>query len=78
MFVVARPPVIVLSALYCMICSFVIFGFEKLENQVGKVYFKMELMNCLYRMLDSLSCPNMVLVSVLRAFSLCLCYWGGM
>lgn len=45
-FVVARQPVIVLSALLCWVCS-CYFAFERVEDQAGEARFKVEQMNCM-------------------------------
>lgn len=36
---VAKQPVIIPSALFCVVCSFVIFAFERMDVLAGKVYF---------------------------------------
>lgn len=43
---IARQPVSTLSALFCVDCIFVIFVFEKEEDQAYKV-FRLEDMNCI-------------------------------
>lgn len=48
---VIKQPVIVESAPFCAVCSFVIFAFERIEDQAGELQFKVEWMDYLQRML---------------------------
>lgn len=45
--VVAKQPLIVLSAVLWIYCSFDIYAFERVEDQVDEPQFKLEHMDCL-------------------------------
>ena len=69
--VVAVQPVIIFSALFCMVCRVLWCVSARLEAQAGLAYSITERMNCLYTVAAvSLLCPNFVWASVLRALSL--------
>lgn len=65
---------IVPSPMFCVDCSFVIFGFERVSEQAGELLFSVEQMNCLHKILkDSFPHLNLMLVSILRVCSCLYC-----
>ena len=69
--VVAVQPVIIFSALFCMVWRVLWCVSARFEAQAGLAYSITERMNCLYTVVVvSLLCPNVVWASDLRALSL--------
>ena len=75
MFVSWVQPVIVLSAVFCIICSLFVFVSAKIGDQIVFAYSKMGLVMVLYVTINvSFVFPQCVVVSCLRMFIVCFAF----